>query len=301
MASPPDAAIPRLIPPLLRGEPENFDPGNYIRRFAGSPYAYLEGFKEFCGACVLEGGFKDPDHAVAMVRAATAEAVDAARDEWKAQFPKGQWEALDPNQVTQANDYSPMCLEKALLVILATRIACQRPVFGALHRLDPFKFITIHPAIYRLTGQETCGTLLKKLKGRMKRSEHAFVTATKIKLQKAAPRDAIHATEARAGGLLLQALEGRSMTWKNADFLSNAFNEAAFNSSLPATDVPFDDCMKERMGVRVLKGRNDDGLFSGDKRCNTDEGPFVTPTKADQDAMRAAVKKGADAFRRARR
>lgn len=301
MPSSSDAEIPRNIPSLLRGEPENFDPGNYVKGFAGSRFAYLEGFKEFCRACVLEGGFRDPEQAIAMVRAATAEAKDAAPDEWKKQFPKGQWDAFDPNQVTQANDYSPMCLEKALLVMLATQIACQRPAFGALNWLDPFKFITIHPAIYRLTGQETCATLLDKLKGRMKRSERAFVTATKIKLQQGAPRDPIHATEARAGHLLLKALEGRSMTWKNADFLRNAFNEAAFNSSLSEDEKPFDDCMQERMGVRVLKGRNDNGLFSGDKHCNTDEGPFVTPTTADQNAMRAAVKKSADAFKRARR
>jgi hypothetical protein len=288
-----DIDIPRTIVSLLRGEPGNFDPGVYFRRFALSQYAYLEGFNEFCEACVLEGGFKSGKLAIAAVQQATSEAVTLAPDDWSDQFPNGQWDVCAAEQVTAARYYSPMCLEKSLLIILATAIACRRPAYGALHKLNPFNFISIHPAIYRLTGQETWAVLLNQLSGRMRRSELALISDIQFKLQNAAPRNQTHATPARARELIRQAFEGRGMTWNNANLLRTAFNGPVFGSNAPAKDAPGEDCLSEKMDVAVLDGRNDGGRLSNNKHCNDAEGPFVTPSKSNLETLRAVVRKSA--------
>jgi hypothetical protein len=289
MPAKPKMDAPQDIASLLRGDPQGFDVGTYFTRFAASQYAYLEGFNEFCRACVLEGGFKSFKLGIAAIQQAMAEAVTAAPSSWKDQFTGGQWDVCHVEQVTSARDYSPMCLEKALLVVLATAIACKRPAFVVLNRLNPFDFITIHPAIYRLTGEETWAVLLNKLSRRMTRSEHGLISQIKEKLQSAAPRDKVHATPARAGALITQAFAGRGMTWKNADLLCRAFNEPVFGKTRLANDVPGEDCLRIPMGVRVLKGRNDGGKFTKSKRCNDDEGPFVTLAKEEFAMLREAV------------
>lgn len=287
---------PHDISCLLRGNPEGLDTGKYYRGFGTSQYAYLEGFNEFWTACVLEGGFLDEGHAIAVIRASTADAVAMAPKEWKTQFPAGRWNVCHPDQVSQARDFEPMCLEKGLLVIYATAIACRRSAYPSLHRLNPFEFITIHPAIYKLTGLEKWAVLHNQFPRRMTSSEKTLVAQLKQRLQDAAPRSKVHATQARAGDLLKLAFEGRSMTWKNAELLRSTISEAIFSAKEKSNDIPGEDCLLGAIDVAVMNGRNDGGRFAGKKRVNDQEGPFVTLSKETSVALRAAVKKSQDAF-----
>jgi hypothetical protein len=295
-----DLHIPDSIAQLLRGDRGGLDTALFPKRFARAQFVYLEGFNEFISACVLDGGFKDRKNAAYAINGCAAEARRIVPPTWIMESPTARWTECHAEQVGYAKAYFPLCIDRALLLILALAIACKRDAFGALHKLSPFDFITIHPAIYRLDGHEVWATLRKELSRRMRASERELIASIPQLLQGAAPRDPKKATLKRAEAVLSLAFEGRGMTWKNADLLQSIFNDPIFGPNNLGDAAPGRDCLKKPMKIAVLDGRNDGGRFKNSKRCNEMEGPFVTLSKEDHLALLAAVEKSSEAFRRSR-
>jgi hypothetical protein len=276
---------------LLRGDPQGINSKAYFQNCAQNRWAHLEGFREFLDACILRGGFNDEMHALSAIRGACPEAVAEVPARWKNIFPRGKWAVCHPDQVTSARNREPMCFDKGCLVILATAIACRRTAFPALHGLDPFDFITIHPGIYKLEGVETWNLLYRYFRSRMKPSERKLLADIKRTLLTCDPRDAAIATDNTADAFLSQAFAGRPMTWKNASIIAEAFNGAAEAGK----DAMGKDCLPSPITVEMTDGRSDGGRFRGDKHCNQSEAPFVTLSEKDREALRKAVEQSAKA------
>lgn len=280
---------------LLQGPPEGVNANAYLRMGAENRWAHLRGFNEFIHACVLDGGFSSEPNAFHAVRGALTDAVAIIPPGWKEIFPRGDWSICHPDQVTAAQS-GPLCFDKACIILLATDIACKRPVFGALHGMDVFKHVSLHPAIYKLVGAESWYTLRKMFSGRIRKCEHALIGELKEHLLTCDPRDTAVATPGVAESFLSQALEGRAMTWKNANIIAKAFNMPVFDKR-PKGDVPGEDCLSRPITVEMTDGRSDGGKFRGNKHCNQAEGPFVTLSSSELDALRKAVEKSAKAAR----
>lgn len=280
---------------LLQGPPEGVNAEAYFRMGAENRWAHLRGFNEFIRACILEGGFRSEPHALQAVRNALSEAVAIVPANWKKAFRHGGWDICHHDQVTYARK-GPLRFDKACIILLATDIACKRPAFGALHGMDVFKHVSLHPAIYKLVGAENWHTLHTTFPRRIKKCELALIGELKDHLLTCDPRDTAVATPGVAASFLSQALEGRAMTWKNADIIAKAFNTPVFDKR-PNGDVPGEDCLPRPMTVEMTDGRSDGGKFRGDKHCNQAESPFVTLSSSELGALRKAVEKSAKAAR----
>jgi hypothetical protein len=294
-----DIHIPRSIAQVLRGDPQGLDIALFLKRFPRVQYVYLEGFNEFVSACVLEGGFKDRKNAAHAIHGCAAEARGILPSAWIKEAPTARWTECHAEQIGYAETSCPLCIDRALLLIVAVAIACKRDAYGALHKLNPFDFITIHPAIYRLDGYKVWATLRKELHRRMSASERELIASIPHKLQSAAPRNQKKATLKRAEAVFSLAFEGRGMTWKNADLLRSIFNDPVFGPNSLSDTAPGRDCLDNPMGIAVVDGRNDGGRLEN-TRCNDVEGPFVTLSKQDQLALAEAIQKSSAAFRRRR-
>jgi hypothetical protein len=278
---------------LLVGNPAGVTAAGYFRIAGEHRWAHFEGFREFMHACVIDGGFKSEQNGMHAVKSALPEAVAEVPASWKKSLRKGDWGVCHPDQVTEACK-GPVRFDKACILLLATDIACKRNAFRALHSLDVFEHVTIHPAIYKLANAERWHTLRTMFPSRVKACELELLSGIKQRLLTAEPRDEQAATEDMAENFLKQALFGRPMTWKNATFLADALNEPVFGHR-PDGEIPGFDCLPQRLEVRPLNDRSDGGKFTADKHCNQGEAPFVTLSEAKLAALRDAVERSATA------
>jgi hypothetical protein len=120
------------------------------------------------------------------------------------------------------------------ILLLATDIACKRNAFQAIHLLEVFEHVTIHPAIYKLVNAERWHTLRTMFPSRVKSCEEDLLKGIKQRLLTTGPRDEETATDEMAESFLKQALFGCPMTRKNDTLVAEALNELSPDAALTA-------------------------------------------------------------------
>lgn len=244
---------------------------------------------------MIDGGFESDQHGYHAVKNALAEAVAVVPASWKKSFRSEGWGVCHPDQVSAARK-EPVRFDKACILLLATDIACKRNAFKSLHLLDVFEHVTVHPAIYKIANIERWHNLRTMFPSRVKPCEEALLSEVRRRLVTSDPRDEESATDVAAENLLVQALEGRPMTWKNAALIAEALNEPVFGRR-PDGEIPGLDCLPHRLKVVPTNDRSDGGKFVRDKHCNQGETPFVTLSEANLTLLRQAVERSANAGR----
>ncbi len=272
---------------LLRGAPGSVDTAAFIEMGGKFHWTHLEGYREFVHACVLACGFDSELEMLSAVRCALPEAVATIPLSWKRSFRRGDWAAAcNGAQVTHAWN-GPMRLDKACIVLHATTIACKRQPFRPL-RLDVFKYVSLHPAIYKLVGTEPLYALFTMFRGRLKDSEKKLIEGISQRLLVRDPDENGTATHRVAESFIAQALQGRAMTWRNADLIATALNTSIRNRET-ADDAPGIDCLPKAIKVEMTNGRNDGGKFTRDKHCNQAEAAFVALGEIKLSALRTDI------------
>src|SRR5713226_1751498 len=277
---------------LLGGDRSKLDIRSYFDHCAKYRWARIEGFREVLEACVLECGFRNEDHALAVIRGACADAVQELPRNWIKEFSQGEWERCHPDQATSAKNREAMRFDKACIVLKAMEIACRRAHVPALHSFQPLEFLSIHPAIFKLNDTSGWHQLITRFGSRMTPGEEKLMRDIKHALTTSPARDPNSVSDEVAQAFLLQAFDGRAMTWKNASVLAGALNAARFGKP-SSSRAPGYDCIGNEVKVEQIGDRSDHGKYTAEKHCNQGEGPFVSLDNETKLALKKAVESSA--------
>lgn len=272
---------------LLGGERAKLNVSSYLEHCARYRWARIEGFREIIEACVLDGGFRNEDHALLVIRGACADAVQELPQNWAKDFPQGEWGRCHADQATSAKNREAMRFDKACIVLKALEIACRREHVPALHSFKPLAFVKIHPAIFKLNDASGWHQLITTFATRMTAGEEQLMRDITRSLTTSPARDPGSMSDEIARSFLLQAFEGRAMTWKNATLLADALNKARFGEA--TRKPPGYDCIRNEVKVEQIGDRADGGKYTAEKHCNQGEGPFVSLDNEAKAALKKAV------------
>jgi hypothetical protein len=277
---------------LLSGDPSTFNAQAYLGVYGKYAFTRMEGFNEIVEACVLAGCFKSEESALSALRSACTDAASDVPLAWRKAYPRGAWDKCHPDQVISAYNCKALLFDKACLVLRALEITCRRDSLPMLHGLDPYRFITLHAAIYVLRGIEKWNRLRVEFPHRMKACEIKLIDDLKQKLLTSDPRDPKLATDQMAESFLSQAMSGYPMTWKNASIIADAFNEPVFGATRRASEVPGADCLINPISVAISEGRADGGRRVSNKHCNQSEGAFVSLSRTMRETLDECLEGG---------